>query len=220
MKWHGVSIYTGDKFKFTNPQIYTNGAWKQGQPYVYTDGQWKLIGAACTQMIEFVESGGKYVETSTLNFNGTLNGTTWIFNDNPSAPDDDFSLGRFINDNFIPCFTSNNSNFAIMMMYPNGGITYYDSNFNDTYAYNSGWTSASIKTITFIAEPNDFSPDQTSVLAWLQANATLSDGGSNGNIPFLVREPYPQSSSSIGSTQLTDNTDAELVDAGANILTY
>ena len=58
MKWHGVSVTNNGDFVFTRPRLYTGSEWKDGTYYVYDGTSWKMIGGACTQMIQLVESNG------------------------------------------------------------------------------------------------------------------------------------------------------------------
>lgn len=61
MKFHGVSVYTNNKYTFMRPRIYTNGAWKESNVYIYTDGTWKMVGGACQQLLSFTDSNGQPV---------------------------------------------------------------------------------------------------------------------------------------------------------------
>ena len=63
MKFHGVSLYdesTG-RFVFVRPWIYYNNAWQNTDIYVSNGSVWKLVGAACTQLVPFIDKDGKYV---------------------------------------------------------------------------------------------------------------------------------------------------------------
>lgn len=61
MKYHGVSVYSNNKFYFSIPYVYTNNGWKQVDPYVKIGNQWHLVGAAGRQMLQFIDSNGNPV---------------------------------------------------------------------------------------------------------------------------------------------------------------
>ncbi len=63
MKWHGVSVYNHD-FIFTLPRLYTENEWKYGTYYIYENGSWKMVGGACTQMLEFLTNNGSNVQNN------------------------------------------------------------------------------------------------------------------------------------------------------------
>ena len=61
MKYHGVSVYNQNKYKFTKPMVYTNNEWKTCECYIRLGNSWKRIGDANTQMLWMQDDNNDYV---------------------------------------------------------------------------------------------------------------------------------------------------------------
>lgn len=60
-KYHGVSVYTDDKFNFMIPMVYSNGAWHRAEAKIRTNNTWRSAGEACTQMLWVIDQNGNPV---------------------------------------------------------------------------------------------------------------------------------------------------------------
>ena len=83
-KYHGVSVYTDDKFNFMIPMVYSNGAWHRAEAKIRTNNTWRSAGEACTQMLWVIDQNGNPVYLNNIPYlvreewdDGTTNGA-WL----------------------------------------------------------------------------------------------------------------------------------------------
>lgn len=105
---------------------------------------------------------------------GTMNGTTWVFNDTLTVPAADMMLARTQSSHFVDLFTSNGvTYYRIDVAVSEGAVTvsYAKSGTTETvYTTAGGWTNDAFKTVVFINEPNV--GQKNSCCPWFTKNAT------------------------------------------------
>lgn len=105
---------------------------------------------------------------------GTMNGTTWVFNDALTVPDADMLLARTQSAHFVDLFTSNGVTYYRLDVDVSEGavtVSYVKSGTTETvYTTAGGWANDAFKTVVFVNEPGV--TYKNNCCPWFTKNAT------------------------------------------------
>ena len=130
------------------------------QTYIMSD--WAMTALAEAIVSRFGDRGG------------TMNGTTWLFNNTLTVPAADLILAKIQSAHFVDLFTSNGvTYYRIDVAVSEGAVTvsYAKSGTTETvYTTAGGWANDAFKTVVFVNEPDVTYKNKC--CPWFTKNAT------------------------------------------------